>query len=155
MPLTIGINHVATLTADLDRLIRFYVEVFEGVVLLDLDEGGLRHAMLDLGGGACLHPFQLDGNPHGEGSATMFDRGHLDHVALNVGDDETFETLRRRLVAAGATDGMVTDFGNVRTVWFRDPDGGEGEIAQWQRAEPLTFAKRRQYHMATSISSSP
>jgi hypothetical protein len=80
----------------------------------------------------------------------MFDRGHLDHVALNVGDYETFEMLRRRLVAAGVTDGMVTDFGNVRTIWFRDPDGGEGEIAQWQRGAPLTFAERRQYHVATS-----
>ncbi|HZA79650.1 MAG TPA: VOC family protein [Acidimicrobiales bacterium] len=155
MPLTIGLNHVATLTADLDRLIRFYVEVFEAAVLADLDEDGLRHAMLDLGGGACLHPFQMDGNPHGEGSPTMFDRGHLDHVALNVGDDETFETLRRRLVAAGATDGMITDFGNVRTVWFSDPDGGEGEIAQWQRGEPLTFAERRQHHLPTSTNSSP
>jgi catechol 2,3-dioxygenase-like lactoylglutathione lyase family enzyme len=63
MPLTIGINHVASITANLDRLIRFYVEVFEAVVLVDLDEGSLRHAMLDLGGGACLHPFQMDGNP--------------------------------------------------------------------------------------------
>jgi catechol 2,3-dioxygenase-like lactoylglutathione lyase family enzyme len=155
VPLTIGIHHVATVTADLDRLIQFYVEVFDAVVLVDLDEGGLRHAVLDLGGGACLHPFQMNGNPYAAGSPTMFDRGHLDHVALNVGDDEAFETLRHRLVAAGASDGMITDFGNVRTVWFRDPDGGEGEVAQWQRGEPLTFEERRQYHLATSTSSRP
>ena len=51
------------------------------------------------------------------------------------------------MYAAGATSGTVTDFGNVRTVSFRDPDGMEGEIAQWQAGELLTFAQRRQHHL--------
>ena len=145
MALTSGVNHLAMLTSDIDRLVRFYVEVFDAELLDDLEEGGLRHVMLDLGGGACLHPFQIDGNPHGRALPAFFDRGHLDHVALNVADDATFEKLRQRLVEAGASDGMITDFGMVRTVWFEDPDGMGSEIAQWQAGDMLTFEQRRQY----------
>ena len=35
MPVTIGFNHVATMTADLDRLIRFYAEAFGGEVTFE------------------------------------------------------------------------------------------------------------------------
>jgi hypothetical protein len=39
MPPTNGFNHVALVTADLDRLISFYRQMFEAPVLVDLDEG--------------------------------------------------------------------------------------------------------------------
>jgi len=31
----------------------------------------------------------------------------------------------------GATDGFVTDFGRAHSVWFKDPDGLEGEVLLW------------------------
>lgn len=148
MPCTTGVHHVALVTSDLDRLIAFYSSVFEAEVVLDMEEEGLRHAMLDLGGGFALHPFFLGADPGGTGGADrggippMFERGHLDHVALNVVDRETFEAVRRRLVECGASDGTVTDFGMVRTVTFVDPDGWEGEVAQWQDRSPLAFRDR-------------
>jgi len=145
MPLTTGFNHVALLTADIDRFVQFYVDVFDAEVRHDLGEGGMRHVVLDLGAGSCLHPFQIEGNPHGQASSVMFDRGHVDHLALNVADDATFEKLRHRLVDAGASDGMITDFGVVRTVWFEDPDGMGSEIALWQDGEPIPFEQRGQY----------
>lgn len=137
-----GVNHVALVTDDLDRLIDFYVSVFDAEVMCDLDEGAVRHALIDLGSGAALHPFEVDGCEHGAGRAEIFGRGHLDHVALNVADEAAFEKLRDRLVEAGASDGSVTDFGRVRTVWFRDPDGCEGEIAIWFDGEVRRFDER-------------
>jgi len=142
MPLTTGVHHVALVTSDLDRLIEFYVSVFEAKLNTNVEEGGLRHAMLDLGGGFALHPFFVGDNPHAAATAAMFGRGHLDHVALKVDGTATFETLRRRLVECGASDGTITDFGTVRTVTYRDPDGWEGEIAQWQAGKLLTYDKR-------------
>jgi catechol 2,3-dioxygenase-like lactoylglutathione lyase family enzyme len=140
MPLTDGLNRVALVTVDIDRFVAFYREVFEAELLLDLDEGHARHALVDLGGGICLHPFQLPApTAHAAGSPRMFDRGHLDHVALNVADPYVFENLRRRLVDRGASDGTVSDFGMMRTVTFRDPDGFEAEIAMWQNSPPLTL----------------
>jgi catechol 2,3-dioxygenase-like lactoylglutathione lyase family enzyme len=135
--LTSGINHVALVTADLDRFVEFYTSVFEGKVFAALTEGPVRHALIDLGGGMALHPFEFAGLPAEGPFGEMFERGHLDHVSLNVADEETFEMLRRRLVECGASDGTMTDFGAVRTVAYRDPDGWWGEIAIWTGGEPV------------------
>jgi hypothetical protein len=37
-------------------------------------------------------------------------------------------TIRERLVRTGAGDGTVNDFGSVHSMFFRDPDGLEGEV---------------------------
>ncbi len=44
----------------------------------------------------------------------------LSHVA--------FETIRSRLDGARASDGTVNDFGTDLSLYFRDPDGPEGEV---------------------------
>ena len=46
----------------------------------------------------------------------MFQRGRIDHFALNVADAETFARLRHELVGRGLTDGEVTDFGVLRVL---------------------------------------
>ena len=48
--------------------------------------------------------------------------------ALQAASIEAFETIRERLIARGAADSFVTDFGPVLSVFFRDPDGLEGEV---------------------------
>lgn len=145
MPRSAGCNHVALVTQDLDRFIDFYRTIFDAEVLAEVHEGDLRHALVDLGAGFALHPFEMvDGNPYGVASDGMFDRGHLDHLAINVDDPEVFELLRTRLVEAGASDGTLTDFGAVRTVWFVDPDGMGSEIAMWAHGAPRDFEDRIQ-----------
>lgn len=141
MPLATGCNHVALITADLDRFLAFWTAVFDAEVLFDMREDGMRHAMVDLGGGFCLHPFEFDrDNDHGQASPAMFQRGHLDHLAVAVEDPDAFAELRQRLVDADASDGTLTDFGPVRTVWFEDPDGMGCEIAHWADGTPLSLA---------------
>lgn len=141
VPATIGFNRIALVTSDLDRLIGFYQEVFDAQVVVDLDEGRHRHALINLGGGSCIHAFLMPENPHAAGSADMFGRGHLDHIALDVADREQFEMLRQRLVAIGASDGLATDFGMQRVVMFKDPDGFEAEITIWEDGEPLEYER--------------
>jgi catechol 2,3-dioxygenase-like lactoylglutathione lyase family enzyme len=58
----------------------------------------------------------------------MLDRGHLDHLALTVADDESFRRVIANLVARGASTGDIDDLGAVHSVWFTDPDGMRGEI---------------------------
>lgn len=147
MPLAAGCSHIAMHTQDLDELIAFYEQVFDAEVTVDMQEGPVRHALIDLGGGFCLHPFQnAESSSHAAGSSAMFDRGHLDHIAIGVADGETFQLLRTRLVDAGASDGTITDFGTVRCVWFEDPDGMGAEIAIRSDGAPLAFDDRRQEH---------
>lgn len=127
-----GINHVTFLTADMDRLAAFYEDVFGArrIVELPVPEHDGRHALIEIGGGATLHPFELPriGPPQPQ---PMFARGRTDHFALNAPDVETFEALRSRLLERGVTDGEVTDFGVVRVLTFTDPDGHTVELAHW------------------------
>jgi hypothetical protein len=58
----------------------------------------------------------------------MFGRGRIDHIALHSESLQAFETIRDRLIARGASDGFVTDFGPILSVFFRDPDGLECEV---------------------------
>ena len=143
MALLNGIHHLATLTADLDRLIAFYEQVFDAHLLLDLDEDGLRHAFIELGPTTVLHPFQITGREVPQGAIPVFARGRLDHVALNVSSEEAFRQVRRRVIAAGAGDGVVTDMGSLLYLGFTDPDGGEHEIIWAKPGVPLERGLRR------------
>ena len=124
-----GVNHVALVTQDTDRLHAFYREVFEATVSHDMRlEPGMRLSMVDVGPHTELNVFELEGNPQAASTDPMFRRGRLDHMGLQAASLEAFDTVRARLIAAEATDGFVTDFGPVLSVFFRDPDGLEGEV---------------------------
>ncbi|MGH3615325.1 MAG: VOC family protein [Pseudonocardia sp.] len=128
MQLLTGINHVAIMTEDLDRFIDFYTGVLEASVVFEETNPQFRHAILTVGGGSVLHPVQMAGNPHARASSAMTDRGHLDHLALDVPSREAFDEVRRRLVAHGVSDGAVTDLGPKLSFWFVDPDGMHIEV---------------------------
>lgn len=130
--LTKGINHVAFITADLDRLIAFYTEVFEAELVRDgaefPDGKGPRLAVLMLGDWAEVNVFEIEGNTEHQRQTPMFGRGRIDHFAIQAASLEAFETIRDRLMARGATDDFVTDFGPFLSLFWRDPDGLEGEV---------------------------
>ena len=129
--LTVGLNPVATLTNDAARLHAFYEEVFEAEVVRDApeeDDTAVRLSIIKVGPWAELNVFQIEGNTEADRQVPMFGRGRLDHFALQAASIEAFETIRERLIAAGAADSFVTDFGQILSIFFRDPDGLEGEV---------------------------
>lgn len=134
MALVDGINHVAFVTADLDRLAAFYEQIFGAKVAVDVHGHGLRHAFIELGPSCVLHPFEIADNPFATASPQIFDRGHLDHLAINAVSKDAFDTIRQRLTDAGVSDGAVTDFGAVLSVFFRDPDGMDAEVCVMKAA---------------------
>lgn len=124
-----GFNHVAILTADTDRFVAFYSEVFGATVDGEMQEGpDFRLTLMKVGPHAEFNVFQLAGNDEASRQKPDFGRGRLDHVGLQAASMEAFEEIRSRLMARGATDGFVTDFGPVLSVFFRDPDGLEAEV---------------------------
>lgn len=138
-----GVNHVAILTKDTQRLHAFYEEVFDAVVRRDgpeVPESDVRLSIIDIGPFSELNVFQIDGNTEADRQTPMFGRGRIDHLALQAASLEAFETVRTRLVARGASDGFVTDFGPILSVFFRDPDGLECEVCiQNPDARPGVF----------------
>jgi catechol 2,3-dioxygenase-like lactoylglutathione lyase family enzyme len=127
LPLLNDIHHLTFITADLDRLATFYERVFGARVTVDLEEEGLRHAFIEVGPHTVLHPFEVPG-VEPPGSEPMFQRGRLDHFALNAASFEAFRELQRRVVAEGAGDSVVTDMGSLLNFGFTDPDGGQHEV---------------------------
>jgi catechol 2,3-dioxygenase-like lactoylglutathione lyase family enzyme len=130
--LTSGLHHVATITKDADRLQTFYREVFDAVVISDGSEfpggKGPRLTIIAIGEFCELNVFEIDGNTEADRQVPMFGRGRLDHFALRAATLDAFEEIRDRLMARGAADDFVTDFGSMLSIFFRDPDGLEGEV---------------------------
>jgi len=58
----------------------------------------------------------------------MWGRGRIDHFGLQAASPEALASIRQRLIDHGASDGTINDFGPVHTIFFRDPDGLEGEV---------------------------
>jgi len=124
-----GINHVATITKDTDRLHAFYRDMFDATVFADREETpGVRLSFITLGEYTQLNVFELADNTEADKQVPMFGRGRIDHMGLEAADKESFDEIRDRLIKAGASDGFVTDFGAAISVFFRDPDGLEGEV---------------------------
>jgi catechol 2,3-dioxygenase-like lactoylglutathione lyase family enzyme len=123
-----GVHHVALLTSDTDRLIDFYRGVFGATVEDTTVDGPVRLTFLNIGPNTELNVFEIDSNDQASHQTPMFGRGRLDHLGVRAASIEAFAEIRRRLVELGASDGFVTDFGPVLSLFFTDPDGLEAEV---------------------------
>ena len=123
-----GMNHVGVLTKDIERFHAFYREVFGATVFHDHREGDLRMSIVVVGPTTQLNLFEVVGNMEADRQTPMFGRGRIDHIGLEAASHEAFDEIRARLIARGATDGFATDFGMALSLFFRDPDGLEGEV---------------------------
>jgi catechol 2,3-dioxygenase-like lactoylglutathione lyase family enzyme len=130
MPVTSGFNHVATLTADLDRLVAFYADAFDAKVTFEMAKqpDHPRMAIIDLGGGGALNVFEVSPEDIIGEQRRQGGRGAIDHFALAVESLEELEAVRGRLAAVGADIGEIQRLGNEWSLFFRDVDGMELEV---------------------------
>jgi catechol 2,3-dioxygenase-like lactoylglutathione lyase family enzyme len=130
MPITCGLNHVATLTSDMGRLVSFYRAAFEAEVIMEQasSDNEPRLVILDLGGGAALNAFEVPADSIIGDRRRLGGRGAIDHFALAVDSRSTLEAVRERLIAAGADVGDIQQLGAEWSLFFRDPDGMELEV---------------------------
>lgn len=126
-----GVNHIATISKDAQRLGDFYALVFDADVGPTRRHGegsGETMTVISIGPHTELNVFVIEGNREAQHQTPMWGRGRIDHIGLQASSPQAFATIRDRLVAAGASDGEVNDFGDVLSLFFRDPDGLEGEV---------------------------
>jgi catechol 2,3-dioxygenase-like lactoylglutathione lyase family enzyme len=130
MPVTSGFNHVATLTADMARTVKFYRDAFEAELVFEMDAKGdhPRMSILDLGGGAALNVFEVPADEIIGERRRQGHRGAIDHYALAVSSRDELEAVKGRLVAAGAEIGEIQRLGSEWSLFFRDPAGMELEV---------------------------
>ncbi len=118
-----GVHHTAMISSDVERTIRFYVELC-GFPLLEMFENrdyqGSTHFFFDLGQGNTLAYFDLPGLdvvPYQEVLG-----GHH-HLAISMERSE-WEAARARLEAAGVECAHV----DGSSLYFRGPDGERLEL---------------------------
>ncbi len=130
MPITVGFNHVATLTPDLDRLVAFYRDAFDAQVTFEMEarDDHPRMAIVDLGAGASLNVFEVPADAIIGERRRIGGRGAVDHFGLAVDSLATLERTRERLVSAGAEVGDIQRLGGEWSLFFRDIDGMELEV---------------------------
>ncbi|HEX9856135.1 MAG TPA: VOC family protein [Acidimicrobiia bacterium] len=123
-----GVHHVALLSSDVERTIRFYQGVLE-FPLLEIFENrdyqGSNHFFFDLGNGNTLAFFDFPGLDLGEYAEVL---GGLHHVAISV-EPETWHRLHAKLDEAGIEYAIHSEV----SLYFRDPDGVRLELI----ADPL------------------
>jgi catechol 2,3-dioxygenase-like lactoylglutathione lyase family enzyme len=118
-----GVHHVALLSSDVERTIRFYQDLLEfplTEIFENRDYAGSNHFFFDVGHGNLLAFFDFPGLELGPYEEVL---GGLHHVAISV-EPEQWERLRGKLYAAGV--GYQEESGT--SLYFNDPDGARVEL---------------------------
>ena len=126
-----GVDHVACLTHDSARMAAFYAAVFDaeiGPTERHGEQGEETMTVMRIGPHTELNVFTIPSSDEADRQTPMWHRGRLDHLGLRASSYEAFASIRERLVEQGGSDGTVTDFGSAWSMFFRDPDGLEGEV---------------------------
>jgi len=138
MPVTSGFNHVATLSPDLDRTVRFYRDAFDAEVQFEMDatDDHPRMVILGLGGDAALNVFEVSPEEIIGDRTRQGGRGAIDHYAVAVESLAVLEQVKDRLAGAGAEIGDIQRLGDEWSLFFRDPDGMELEVCASADGDP-------------------
>jgi len=118
-----GVHHVALLSSDVERTVRFYQDVLE-FPLTDMfenrDYAGSTHFFFDIGNGNALAFFDMPGLDLGPYREVL---GGLHHLAISV-EPPRWRHLKQKL------DDIGVDYAHIdgSSIYFADPDGVRLEL---------------------------
>ncbi len=166
MPIT-RLNHAVLFVRDVQRSVAFYTEVL-GFRVLPIAPAGMSAAFLQAPGSDNDHDLGLfeigtAAGPSGAGRSTV----GLYHLAWEVDTLAELDRLRSVLAEHGALHGS-SDHGTTKSLYGKDPDGLEFEIA-WivpadkldddarearKQISPLNLAREQERYGATTVGAS-
>lgn len=134
-----GINHLAFITDDMVKTIRFYRDLLGMKLSAGIGHDGYRHYFFQLGDGLThIAFFEYDG-------ATVMKRKFpgdrsseplgFDHVSFTVASREALFALKDRVEAAGIEVEGAVDHGLFWSIYFFDPHNNIPLEATWQFME--------------------
>ena len=123
---TRGINHLAMVTNDMEKTVRFYRDVmgFPLVAAIDGNPNGLRarHYFFEWAGAEDFH------KPAGLEAAG---RIQFDHVSFDVETEDELVELQQKLEKAGQEVTTVVDHKFIHSIYFHDFSGIALEASVW------------------------
>ncbi|MGD9073787.1 MAG: VOC family protein [Desulfobacteraceae bacterium] len=121
-----GINHLAMVTGDMDKTIRFWRDLLGMRLVAGLGKPGYRHYFFEISENDLIAFFEW---PHAEPIEEK-DHGRpvkgpfiFDHVSLGVETEEDLWQLYDKLQAAGFWVSEMIDHGFIHSIYAFDPNG--------------------------------
>jgi catechol 2,3-dioxygenase-like lactoylglutathione lyase family enzyme len=121
-----GVNHLAMVTGDMDRTIRFWRDLLGMRLVAGLGRPGSRHYFFQLSDTDLVAFFEwpsiqpMPEKDHGEPVKGPF---IFDHVSFGVETEEDLWVLKDQLEAAGFEVSDVIDHGFIHSIYSFDPNG--------------------------------
>lgn len=132
-----GINHLAFITNDMDKTIRFYRDLLELPLVAGVGSRDFKHYFFQLSPKDSIAFFAYDqASPmeiKSHGMPTAKPLG-FDHVSIGVDSKADLFHLKDRLQAAGVEVSDAVDHGFIWSIYFYDPNNIPLEIS-WQNLE--------------------
>ena len=121
-----GVNHLAFVTGDMDKTVRFWRDLLGMRLVATIGEHGFRHYFFELSEADTVAFFEWDGaEPVPEKRHGVAFRGPIafDHVALGLESANELWELRDKLAAAGYEVSGPIDHGFIHSIYAFDPNG--------------------------------
>jgi catechol 2,3-dioxygenase-like lactoylglutathione lyase family enzyme len=119
-----GINHLAMVTHDMRRTIRFWRDLLGMRLIAGLGRKGYRHYFFEISEHDMIAFFEWpDTEPIAEKDHGVPVKGPVafDHVSIAVASDDDLWELKDRLEAAGFWVSEVVDHGFIHSIYSFDP----------------------------------
>jgi catechol 2,3-dioxygenase-like lactoylglutathione lyase family enzyme len=129
-----GINHLAMITGDMDKTVRFYRDVLGCKLIATIGTDSFKHYFFSIGHHNTLAFFEYKGIEPGvpEKPAGMPAPGRqFDHVSFNLEKYEDLLALQRRLRDQNVEVTRVVDHQFIHSIYFDDPNGIALEASVW------------------------
>jgi catechol 2,3-dioxygenase-like lactoylglutathione lyase family enzyme len=138
-----GINHLAFITSDMVKTIRFYRDLLNLKLSAGIGHDGYRHYFFQFPDGVThVAFFEYEGacamNRKFPGDRTSLPIG-FDHVSFTVDSREDLFALKDRLEAANIEVEGAVDHGIFWSIYFYDPDNNIPLEATWQFMDILQY----------------
>lgn len=120
-----GINHLAMITGDMDKTIRFWRDLLGMRLVVRLGRPGSRHYFFEISEKDMLAFFEWPGvapaeeKDHG---APVKGQVIFDHISFSVENEKDLWEIKDRLSAAGFWTSEVVDHGFIHSLYSFDPN---------------------------------
>ena len=129
-----GINHLAMITGDMDKTVRFYRDVLGCKLVATIGTDRFKHYFFLIGKNNTIAFFEWPGVEPGvpEKPAGMPAPGRqFDHLSFNVESYDDLLNLQQRLRERGVDVTRVVDHQFIHSIYFDDPNGISLEASVW------------------------